>query len=158
MSPARCTKRKRGLQASPQRRPLTSRSQPKNLQGHGQRGARAERHAGCTPAGKRPPWNSSTAVPATFEKFCTEQNKRKRALVKATRKTKQGAEAGLKMDPKGEGDFPYTSGTASLWTRGLAALKLLDFSFLFKPAYFFYECSYPDGESQACPKKKPRMT
>ncbi|XP_065293052.1 uncharacterized protein [Dermacentor albipictus] len=87
-------------------------------------GARPDGHAGCRPAASSsqcPEWNDSTKVPATFDKFCTkEAHKRERAFSKAPRKTGRGADALVKMDPKGEA-------TKSRAPCGSAPLELPDF-------------------------------
>nr|XP_054919344.1 uncharacterized protein LOC129380989 [Dermacentor andersoni] len=113
MSSASCMKRKRRLQASPQQRLRSSSYKPVIFQGHfSSDKARADRHAGCRPAASAsqcPEWNDSIKVPATFDKFCRkEMHKKERAFAKAPRKTGQGAEARVRMDPN-EGDFNYLS-------------------------------------------------
>ncbi|XP_070390600.1 uncharacterized protein [Dermacentor albipictus] len=153
MSSACCLNRKRRLEAAPQQRPLRPSScRPVNFQGHlCSGGARPDRHAGCRPAASSsqcPEWNDSTKAPATFDEFCTkEAHKRERAFAKAPRKTGRGADALVKMDPKGEA-------TKSRTPDGLAPLKLPDFSFLFKPVCFSPVCSDPDGHFQCYPLKK----
>ncbi|XP_070390601.1 uncharacterized protein [Dermacentor albipictus] len=155
MSPACGLKRKRCLEASPQQRPLRpSRCMPVIFQGgFCSGGARPDKHAGCRPAAsscQRSQWNDSTKVPATFDKFCTKQtHKREPAFAKAPRKTGRGADALVKMDPKGEATTSRTPG-------GLAPLKLPDYSFLFKKPCFSPLCSDPDAHFQCWPVKKSR--
>ncbi|XP_054920066.1 uncharacterized protein [Dermacentor andersoni] len=156
MSPACCMKRKRRLQASPQQRLFRPSSyKPGNFHGHfGVDEARVDRHAGCRPAAspsQRPEWNDSTKVSATFDNLCKkETHKKERALTKAHRKTRRGAEARVKMDPNGEA-------TKSSTPYGLAPLKLPDYSFLFKPVCFSPDCSDADGHFQCWPLKRARI-